>query len=109
MKDSDLRRLGVVVLVVAVTVLGLRALERYSARPLIYIEGVYPIYIESGWSFEVRYSVDGVPCAMYAPSKARAKRFTAYLCRVGRVINDAPKVKDVKGAQGALPALDKNP
>lgn len=101
---SKLRELLLTLFVVALIFSAARAYEAYVSRPLIYLEGTFPTFIESeGWNYVVRYTVDGVPCQMFAPNEARAKRFIVYLKRVGTVINASEKVKS------AHKALDSNP
>lgn len=91
---TKLRELLLTTAFVALVVLGLHALECYTSRPLIYLEGTFPIYLEAeGWSFVVRYTVDGLPEQAFVPSEARAKRFVAYLRRVGIVINEVHQDK----------------
>lgn len=104
---TKIRELLLTAAFVALVVLGLHAIDRYTSRPLIYLEGTFPIYLEAeGWSFVVRYTVDGLPEQAFVPSEARAKRFIAYLRRVGIVINDASKAKDAKSSVGLV---DRNP
>ena len=104
---TKLRELLLTAAFVALVVIGLHAIERYTARPLIYLEGTFPVFIESeGWIYTVRYTVDGIPAQAFVPSESRGKRFTRYLYRVGRVINDAPKAKS---SETFAVSVDKNP
>jgi hypothetical protein len=104
---SKLQEILITIAVVALVFAASRGIDVYYSRPLIYIEGTFPTYIaEEGWLYVVRYSIDAVPYPMYFTTETRAKRFTAYLYRVGRVINDEPEAKVDKKSAGAV---DTNP